>query len=473
MLEYAVVGSGIGGCSIAAYLDAKGYKTALFEKDSNLGGCSSTFTRNSYMYNTGATTLAGYQEGHIVKSLFDAIGYKPKLLTTDPAIVILQNGKETPRFRDLEKFLAVVEQNYPHPKNREFWTLVYELNKKFYSTDGYYYSNRSLFKKAVSLLSYTPIFMKFFRYFFSNAKTFLDHFFDGIDKEYLDFLEAQIMIVAQAKSSEINFFTCALALGYTFNETHYVYGGMGALFDGMSANMQDVRKNSEIKKIEKKEGYYKLYTKDEVIEAKNVILNSTVYESAKLFDESLMQKYYQKYEKLDNHQSSFMLYLTIKSDADFAHHYQIIQDEKFEGSISNALFVSFSDKDDEQIAPKGYYSITASIHTDVRFWEKDADYKAKKERLKNLLLESLMKNLDIQTSQIIDCISATPSTFARYINRSQLGGNAITMKNFLPFLPSNDTPIEGLYNVGDTVYAAQGWPGVMLGVNNLKRLLDV
>ncbi len=210
-----------------------------------------------------------------------------------------------------------------------------------------------------------------------------------------------------------------------------------------------------------------------MIEAKNVILNSTVYESAKLFDESLIQKYYQKYEKLDNHQSSFMLYLTIKSDADFSHHYQIIQDENFEMTLSKALFVSFSDKDDEQIAPKGYYSITASIHTDTRFWEKDADYKATKERLKNLLLESLMKSLGIQNSQIVDCFAATPSTFTRYINRSQLGGNAITMKNFLPFLPSNDTRIEGLYNVGDTVYAAQGWPGVMLGVNNLKRLLDV
>ena len=69
--------------------------------------------------------------------------------------------------------------------------------------------------------------------------------------------------------------------------------------------------------------------------------------------------------------------------------------------------------------------------------------------------------------------AATPKSFKRYINRSQLGGNAITMKNFLPRLPSNDTTIEGLYHVGDTVYAAQGWPGVMLGVENLRGLLDV
>jgi phytoene dehydrogenase-like protein len=48
----------------------------------------------------------------------------------------------------------------------------------------------------------------------------------------------------------------------------------------------------------------------------------------------------------------------------------------------------------------------------------------------------------------------------------------MSMKNFLPFLPSNDTKIDGLYSVGDSVYAAQGWPGVMLGVKNLQRILS-
>lgn len=73
----------------------------------------------------------------------------------------------------------------------------------------------------------------------------------------------------------------------------------------------------------------------------------------------------------------------------------------------------------------------------------------------------------------MDSFSATSKTFGRYINRTQLGGNAISVKNFLPFLPGNDTKVKNLYNVGDTVYAAQGWPGVMLGVKNLQRLLDV
>ena len=89
------------------------------------------------------------------------------------------------------------------------------------------------------------------------------------------------------------------------------------------------------------------------------------------------------------------------------------------------------------------------------------------------MLKSLCDILDIKKEEIVHHISATPRTFKHYINRSQLGGNAITMKNFLPRLPGNDTSIKGLYHVGDTVYAAQGWPGVMLGVDNLRKLLHV
>ncbi len=456
MFEYAVVGSGIGGSSIAAYLDAKGHETILLEKEPYLGGCSSTFDHKGYAYNTGATTLAGYEEGHIVKSMFDKIGFTPELLVTDPAIVIIQNGKVTPRFSDLEAFLEVLEQNYPHPKNREFWTLIYTLGKEFYAMHGHHYSNSSLWKKLISLTSFLPMLVKFQRYLRTNAFDFIKDFYGDISQEYLKFLEAQILIVAQAHSKEINFFTAALSLGYTFNETHYVPGGLGALFDQMTANMKNVRRNSEIKKIERHSDHFTLHTKKESIKAKKVILNSTVYDSGKLFDDGKIKNYYKKYETLNNHQSSFMLYMTIKSSKKYEHHYQLIQDEKYIHSLSNAIFVSFSDVTDTMLTPEGHYSITVSIHTDSRFWQDKTNYKSKKEELQSQILKSICDILDINEEEIVHQFAATPRSFKRYINRSQLGGNAITMKNFLPKLPSNDTAIDGLYHVGDTVYRCTG-----------------
>lgn len=473
MIEYAVVGSGIGGSSIAAYLDAKGHETVLFEKEPYLGGCSSTFMHRGFHYNTGATTLAGYQEGHIVKKMFDAIEFTPALISTDPAIVIIQNGKITPRYRDLDAFLEVLEKNYPHPKHREFWTLVQTLGRAFYEMHGHYYETSSRWKKLVSLASYMPLLLKFQRYLRVNAHTFIKSFYADVSEEYIQFLESQILIVAQAKSKEINFFTAALSLGYTFNETHYVKGGFSALFDGLTGKMQQVKRKREITSIESHDDHFTLHTKGESFKAKNVILNSTVYQSGKLFQKKKIKNYYRKYEKLDNHQSSFMLYMTIKSDKKYEHHYQLIQDELYPHTLSHALFVSFSDPSDTMLAKEGHYSITASIHTDVRWWEDEASYAVQKKELEDVMISRICAILEIKKEQIVHHMAGTPKTFKHYINRSQLGGNAITMKNFLPRLPGNDTPIKGLYHVGDTVYAAQGWPGVMLGVENLRRLLHV
>jgi phytoene dehydrogenase-like protein len=366
MREYAVVGSGIGGASIAAYLDAKGYDTVLFEKEPYLGGCSSTFKHKGFAYNTGATTLAGYEDGQVVKELFDTIGFVPDVIETDPAIVIIEGEKRVPRYKDLDLFLEALEKHYPHPKNRAFWTLIHTIGKEFYTMQGHYYTNRNILSKTVSLLSFLPLMFKFQRYLRTNAYDFIHAFYKDISPEYQRFLEAQIMIVAQARSKEINFFTAALSLGYTFNKTHYAFGGLSRVFEDMTAGMKDVRLNSEITKIQRHKGYFTLHTKNEAIQTRRLILNSTVYDSQELFDERPVKQYYKKYANLQNYQSSFMLYMTIKSDADFAHHYQIIQEDDHPFTLSNALFVSFSDKEDDSICPKGHYSITASIHTDSR-----------------------------------------------------------------------------------------------------------
>ena len=473
MKDYAVVGSGVGGSVIAAYLSSKGYDVALFEKEPNLGGCSSTFSKKGYKYNTGATTLAGYEEGHLVKSFLDELGIKPHIKICDPSIVIIQNNKEIPRYKDLEQFLQALELLHPHPKNRDFWTLVHNIGEKFYSQNGYYYSHDSLFAKLTSLFTYLPLVTKFYKYLLGDAREFIEDFFGDISAEYLDFLDAQILIVAQAKSSEVNFFTAALSLGYTFYENYYVMGGFESLFEQLGEKVQELHRNTAIRSIQRKNDFYILKSDTQEYMAKNIILNTTIYDSEHYFEDKEIKAYYSKYKRLKNTQSSFMVYMTIKSDADFYHHYQLIQKELIPDTISKAIFVSFSDKNDKVITQDGYYSITASIHTDELFWQNTSSYQEQKKSLHKRLSAIICDTLGISSQQIVQSFAATPRTFRHYINRSQLGGNPITIKNFLPKLPSNDTPIKGLYHVGDSVYPAQGWPGVMMGVDNLRRLLHV
>ncbi len=78
---------------------------------------------------------------------------------------------------------------------------------------------------------------------------------------------------------------------------------------------------------------------------------------------------------------------------------------------------------------------------------------------------------ELKKEDIINKFSATANTFKRYINRYNCGGKAITLKNILQ-TPSCNTPFKGLYNIGDTVFAGQGWPGIALGVEILNEELN-
>ena len=78
---------------------------------------------------------------------------------------------------------------------------------------------------------------------------------------------------------------------------------------------------------------------------------------------------------------------------------------------------------------------------------------------------------NIKDEDIVISFAGTSKTFSRYINRSNCGGKAITAKNIFQ-LPSCNTHFEGLYNVGDTVFAGQGWPGVAIGVEVLNKELN-
>lgn len=473
MREFAVVGGGIGGCSIAALLASEGKDVVLLEKEPFLGGCASTFTHGGRRYNTGATTLSGYGRHDNVHELFERVGVYPKIIETDPAIVVIQNGKTLRRHHDFDKFLKELQARYPHPKHEEFWRMVYETQQAFYRARGYYYSNASLFKKLLSLTSFVPLIAKFFPFLRKNAKSAIKKFYGDPSQEYMDFIDAQTMIVAQAPSDKVNLLTAILSLGYAFRPTHYVIGGMGALCDALASCVDDVRTDCEVGSIVCKDDYFVLSTKHETIEAKNLIMGTSHFESAQLFFDQKIHRYYERYKKLDNHQSAFVVYLTLKTTKKFYHHYQLIANEKVLHTISKAIFVSFSDPIDTKLAQKGEYSVTASIHVDAREWThiERSSYSEKKRWLHVFLLEWICNTLGILEQEIVDSFAATPKTFYHYIKRVQLGGNPMSAA-LTPRLPSNDTPIKGFYQVGDTAYPAQGWPGVVAGVMNLERLLD-
>ncbi|MDD2382618.1 MAG: NAD(P)-binding protein [Sulfurospirillaceae bacterium] len=465
MDDFAVVGSGIGGACSALFLSKK-FQTTLYEKELTLGGCASTFKHQKNFYNAGATTFAGYEKNTYMYDFFEHhhINFQKKLLPS--ALSVFINGKKIIRFQDMDAFLDEINSAFYHQNNKAFYELVQTINKDFFTINDYYYSNASAFEKLKSLSSFKTLFLKFYPYLFTNAQVFIQNYFGKIDERYLDFLDNQVLIVAQAKLHDVNFLTAALALSYQFMDNYYIFGGMGSIFDAISLKVPNIKTHTFIEKMTRTSSHFILHTSKAEFEAKNIVLNTPIFDAKSLFADSKTKEYLSHYTSLNKDISAFMVYLQIDTSKVFDHHYQIILDKPIKYTTSNSLFISFGDLDDAKMKQ----SVTISVHTQTKLWENAQNLEQKME-LEAIIKKIICEHLGLEKRAILSSFSATPQTFKRFINRSTLGGIPMRKENFLYRLPSNNSPIKGLYHVGDTTFPAQGWLGVMLGVRNLEKIL--
>lgn len=468
-LDLAVVGSGIGGSLISALNTDK--NTVLFEKDKNLGGCASTFKRYGKYYNTGATTLVGYEENHILKKQFDKIGIKPNITKSDIAIRVIQNSKTLDRIKNLEQFINNINELYPNKNNEIFWKKIKQIDEKFWKLKKIYYAKYS-FQNYIKTLCFVSELFSIFKFdLLKSADAFIKETLGPISKEYQSFIDAQLLITIQTKSKGISLLSLALGLSYPFHDVFYVNNGMGSLIEDIIQDV-DIKKNEQINKVIKDGQNWIIQSSKDEYKTKQLVLNSSIYETSHLFDDINIKKYYDSFSFSD--QSAFVVYLTLDIDVEFLEHYQFIYDELLPNCISNSFFVSFSKKGDAVLSKNNTLSVTISTHTKVTAWKEltQENYEYQKNMTQNFILEKFLDYFtNIKKENIIKYFSATSFTFNRYINRYNCGGKAIGFNN-IQQLPSCNTPFKNLYNIGDTVFAGQGWPGVALGVDVLQRQLN-
>ena len=69
--DVVVVGAGIAGLTSAAILSKQGLSVTLIESHTQSGGCAGTFKRKNYIFDVGATQVAGLEKGGIHSTIFD------------------------------------------------------------------------------------------------------------------------------------------------------------------------------------------------------------------------------------------------------------------------------------------------------------------------------------------------------------------------------------------------------------------
>ena len=122
--EVVVVGAGIAGLTSAAILSKQGLSVTLIESHTQSGGCAGTFKRKNYIFDVGATQVAGLEKGGIHSRIFDFLDIQPpEASILDPACIVdLKDGLK-PISIWYSKSQWIAEQEMQFPGSRRFWNL--------------------------------------------------------------------------------------------------------------------------------------------------------------------------------------------------------------------------------------------------------------------------------------------------------------------------------------------------------------
>ena len=123
-----VIGAGIGGLTAGALLAHKGYSVLILDQAIVPGGCASTFKRQGFTFDVGATQVAGLEPGGIHHRIFSELEIDlPEATPCDPACAVYLPGEVTPInvWRDPEKWLE--ERSQQFPGSEPFWRLIASL----------------------------------------------------------------------------------------------------------------------------------------------------------------------------------------------------------------------------------------------------------------------------------------------------------------------------------------------------------
>ena len=475
--EVVVVGAGIAGLTSAAILSKIGLEVTLIESHTQSGGCAGTFRRKDYIFDVGATQVAGLEEGGIHSKIFDFLDISaPEATILDPACIVdLKDGSDPiPIWYKKEKW--IVERELQFPGSRKFWdlcSLIHKSNWTFANNNpvlptSNFWDFFQLIRALTPSNLVTGMLMK------SNMFDLLK--ICGLSKNtrLIKFLNLQLKLYSQ----EDVYNTAALYGSTVLQMCQQPYGlwhltesmqslsealeeslkktGVNVVFGQKvnSINYDDLNKSWKV--CAKSKGSSFEYCADDLI------FTGPPQSLLKSLQKPLKKKlnYKRRIERLPDPSGALVFYSALKKKyikKISSNHYQFISNEL------GSLFVSISEEGDGR-APKGEVTLIASLFTGTKEWfnlEKKGYLDKKKKYFKEISLE-LERYFDISPENWIHRELATPLGFEKWTNRPNgiVGGLGQNPDIFGIFGLSSRTPFEGLWLCGDSIYPGEGTAGV-------------
>lgn len=490
--QVVVIGAGIGGLTAGALLAKQGYQVKVFDQAIVPGGCASTFKRRGFIFDVGATQVAGLEPGGIHHRIFKELGIElPKASYCDPACAVFLPGESKPInvWRDADKWQE--ERQRQFPGSEPFWNLLKRLFKaswRFQGRDPVLPPRNiwDLWQLVSAVRLDTLVTVPFTLMTVADA---LKLYGLERDKRLKTFLDLQLKLYSQVGTEEtaLLYAATALAVSQTPQGLFHLEGSMQVLSDRLVAGLEKYDG-----KLLMRHSVEQIYTESGQVtgvkvsnhqgetwieSADEVVANVTAQDLVRLTDDPALSNYQRRVVKLPQPSGAFVIYLGVKREAipsNCSPHLQFLYNQDEVIGENNSLFVSVSKPGDGR-APQGQATLIASSFTNVDlWWQNDRDYEQIKQQYTDEAIARLNSYFDLTPENIIYVEAATPRTFANYTAREKgiVGGLGQRIKTFGPFGFANRTPIKHLWLVGDSTHPGEGTAGVSYSALTVARQIE-
>ncbi len=466
-----VIGAGLGGLTTAALLVRAGRPVRVLEAHIYPGGSAGTFYHQRYRFDAGATLAGGFGPGGPHARLAELLELNWPVSPVDPAWVTHLSGVPVTQWADAEAWRA--ERLRAFPGAEWFWTrqerlagLAWDLARQPLP-----WPPQSAHEWLALAGSIRPRYAAALPYLMRSVADMSR----GASPELRAFLDAQLLISAQAVSAEANALYGSAALDLPRRGVNHVHGGVGqlawTLVHWIRAHGGEVIFRQRVVSIEVRRGRAAAVhtAKGEVHACDGVVANVTPWALAGLLGNAAPAALRREARNRAAGWGAFTLYLGVDTaclPAALADHHLIVRDPARPLGEGNSIFVSLSPEGDSQRAPAGHRAVTVSTHTSIGPWWRayrisPQAYADRKADYAERLLTGAESALPGLRAAVKLRLPGTPITFERFTRRPQgmVGGFPQTS------LLQARGPGVGLSNVwmaGDSVFPGQSTAGVTL-----------
>ncbi len=472
--DVIIIGSGLGGLQCAYILAKHGYKVAIFEKESQHGGCLQIFRRKGYTFDTGMHYIGALGEGevmHTVFSYFDLFkDVKIKQLDADGFDLVTFGGKTFPYAMGYDNFAETLSYYFPTEREAIF-RYIRTIQEIAYSSPMYNL-------KEINQPTYIES-----EYIKRSVGEFIASFTDN--KELQQVLAGTNPLYAGVPD-KTPVYVHALIMHSYIRSSYRIVGGSHTIVDSLIQSIKsmggEVFANQEIVKIhcDDERATFIENSKGELFEATSFISNIHPAKTMQLINSHLIRNAYRhRMESMENTVSNFSLYIAFKPntvkymnhnifhyDSNSVWNCQQYTDEEWP---KNYLFMHHSRHQDEVYAETAQV-ITYMNYDDVKAWEntsvghRGADYLAFKEQKAQRILDKLEVKFPGFRETVAFYETSSPLTYRDYTGTKNGSLYGVLRDYSCPAqtLVQQRTKIPNLFLTGQNINS-HGFLGVSIG----------